>query len=253
MNPKAAYTGLGFPSFEPGSDASITRGRRGLRSAAAVALASLLFAGLAPACGQFQYQRLKSFGFLEVSSGNYPSELIEASDGKLYGTTHGGGTNNAGTVFKLSRDGSGYTVLHTFSRTGSDGTNPGTGWDSSAGLVEGSDGMLYGTTLSGGGPNDAGTVFKLNKDGGGYTVLHRFTGPEGDGLEPSALMVGSDGALYGTTKAWGGINGAGAVFKLLSDGTGFQVLHRFAFVEGTGYAPLVEGSDGVAVHHRVTE
>src|SRR5262245_64092779 len=122
--------------------------------------------GPATSDARTNYQRLKSFG-VRGATEFAPLGLIEGSDGKLYGTL-GGGTNDAGTVFKLNKDGSGYTILRWFTGTGGDGASP-------SGLVEGQDGVLYGTTL-GGGTNDAGTVFKLNRDGSGYSVLRRFTG-----------------------------------------------------------------------------
>src|SRR5947208_1444550 len=102
-----------------------------------------------------------------------------------------------------------YTVLKSFSGPdgyypyggvveGSDGTNP------YAGLVLGNDGALYGTTFYGG-SGYSGTVFKLTPDNTsptGYTIaiLHSFTGTGGDGAGPYAgLVLGNDGALYGTT------------------------------------------------------
>src|SRR5437868_2832904 len=60
-------------------------------------------------------------------------------------------------------------------------------------LTRGSDGALYGTTAGG-----SGTVFKVNMDGRGYRILHRFNPALGDGSEPlGGLLQGSDGALYG--------------------------------------------------------
>ena len=56
----------------------------------------------------------------------------------MYGTTHGGGTSRLGTIFKLKNDGSGFTVLRNFSGGAVDGDSP------YSGLVQGSDGMLYG-------------------------------------------------------------------------------------------------------------
>src|ERR1019366_151149 len=96
------------------------------------------------------------------------------------------------------------------------------------GLAEGSDGALYGTTRIGGRPSGdlyplgSGTVFKVNKDGGRYAVLHSFVNSEGDGCRPmTGLLVASDGALYGTTDAGGSGNGHnGTVFKLNPDGSG---------------------------------
>src|SRR5438045_3505373 len=66
------------------------------------------------ASGQFQYQRIKSFGFPQLSPGSSPSAVIEASDGKLYGTAIYGGSNNVGTVFVLNKNGTGLAVLRSF-------------------------------------------------------------------------------------------------------------------------------------------
>jgi uncharacterized repeat protein (TIGR03803 family) len=79
--------------------------------------------------------------------------LVQGSDGNFYGTTEAGGTNNAGTVFKISTNGA-LTSLYSFTGT-NDGANP------YAGLVQGNDGYFYGTTY-GGGTNGYGTVFRLS-------------------------------------------------------------------------------------------
>lgn len=167
--------------------------------------------------------------------------LIEASDGALYGTTSAGGSVDAGTVFKLNKDGRDYTVLHSFSSANLDGFRP------HAEVVEGSDGALYGTTRLGG--NDkGGTVFRLSKDGSGYTLLHHFSLTAGDGHAPhGALVEGADGALYGTTFGTYNLH-AGTVFKLRKDGSGYSVVHRFRDTGddgGRGPGPeLIKGSDG---------
>jgi len=85
--------------------------------------------------------------------------LVQALDGSLYGVTNLGGgvtaksTNGGGTIFQLTLDGT-ETVLHAFGTPSSDGANP------TAGLIQGLDGNLYGTT-SGGGSLNGGTAFRL--------------------------------------------------------------------------------------------
>src|SRR5205823_14924227 len=87
-----------------------------------------------------EYQRLKSFGYLELAGGNQTGPLTSGSDGALYGTSGPGGTNDFGTVYKIQADGSRYTVLYRFPSVGNDGNYP------LGGLVEGTDNALYGTT-----------------------------------------------------------------------------------------------------------
>src|SRR5947207_4097205 len=110
------------------------------------------------------FQSLTSFGSAGTVGQKPYVGLVQGNDGALYGTTLQGGSNNMGTVFKVTRSG-GYTVLHEFSTNG-DGQSP-------MALVQGTDGSLYGTT-SIGGSNKSGTVFKMNKDGTGYSLLHQF-------------------------------------------------------------------------------
>jgi uncharacterized repeat protein (TIGR03803 family) len=77
---------------------------------------------------------------------------VQGSDGYFYGTAAGGGTNGHGTVFKISAVGA-LTSLYSFTG-GNDGTSP------QAGLVQGSDGYFYGTTVNGG-LSGEGTIFRL--------------------------------------------------------------------------------------------
>src|SRR6478736_4280995 len=111
--------------------------------------------------------------------------LLEASDGVLYGTTVTGGSENAGAVFKLNKDGSAYAVLRSFAVTNGQGPY--------GGLVEGSDGALYGSTYLGG-ASKLGTVFKLKKDGSDLTVLHSFMGGS-DGKNPRGALIRGRGGL----------------------------------------------------------
>ncbi len=84
--------------------------------------------------------------------------LLQTSDGTLYGTLRFGGPDGNGRVFALSLSGV-YTLLHDFSAPDATGVNA-DGAISSPGLVQGSDGSLYGVTARGG-TGSAGTVYKL--------------------------------------------------------------------------------------------
>jgi uncharacterized repeat protein (TIGR03803 family) len=156
------------------------------------------------------YTNLYSFGGYPTDGGTPEAGLVQGSDGDFYGTTASGGlaANNDGTIFRISPSGS-YTILYSFvGYLNYDGVTP---W---AGLVQGSDGNFYGTTLSGG-TSDQGTVFRISPSGS-YTNLYSFVGYPTDGGYPATgngLVQGSDDSFYGTTSD-GGTNGTGAVFKL---------------------------------------
>ena len=159
---------------------------------------------------------LYSFGAIQDTNGNALdgatpyATMVMGSDGRLYGATFGGGanTNGFGTIFRMTTNGT-LTTLHSFGMVvdangyAVDGANP------RGGLVQGSDGMFYGTTYNGG-TNNSGTLFQLTPDGA-FSTLYQFTGAN-DGANPSgSLIQGTDGSFYGTTVN-GGSNGDGAVF-----------------------------------------
>jgi len=171
------------------------------------------------------------YSFQVFANGEYPSGLVQGSDGNFYGTTSEGGTNGAGTVFKISTNGA-LTSLYSFTG-GNDGGAPN-------GLVQGSDGSFYGTTGYGG-TNDSGSVFKIGTNGA-LTTLYSFTGGN-DGGAPTGLVRGSDGNFYGTT--WGGgTNGAGTVFRISTSGA-LTTLYSFTGSNdgANPAAALVQGSD----------
>jgi uncharacterized repeat protein (TIGR03803 family) len=178
------------------------------------------------------------YSFTNTPDGANPyGPLIQGRDGALYGTTYSGGASNSGSVFRLNTNGSSYSILHSFEDS-PDGSTP------FGGVVQGSDGALYGTTASGG-QFVVGTVFTLKTNGNGYSVLYSF-GFLPDGASPQAgVMQGNDGMLYGTTVI-GGTNGYGTVFKLNTNGSGYRTLYCFTnFPDGANsYAPLVQAADG---------
>ncbi len=142
---------------------------------------------------------------LEGTHGSYPfGPLVEGNDGNFYGTTFNGGTHNSGVIFRIKPKG-GLKVVHNF--VGSGG-----GFYPSAGLVQASDGNLYGTTHSGG-PVDAGTIFRITLQGK-YTDLFKFDGTNGK-FPLVTLTQHTNGILYGDTKEGGtGCQDCGTFYSL---------------------------------------
>lgn len=162
-------------------------------------------------------------GFLTLHSFTFagdqaaPDASMVLAGGALYGTSHHGASTGFGTVFKVKTDGNDFETLHTFSPldpatgTNSDGVYP------SGGLTLLGN-TLYGTA-SGGGLSGSGTVFKLNTDGTGFSVLHSFSsrapnsGTNNDGAFPLGTLVVRGNTLYGTTSG-GGTAGNGTIFSI---------------------------------------
>jgi uncharacterized repeat protein (TIGR03803 family) len=148
------------------------------------------------------------------NDGAYPVAGLILSVNILYGTAAHGGINGQGTVFAVNTNGTGFTNLYNFTG-GSDGAVP-------YGRLVLSGSTLYGTA-SGGGSSGNGTVFSVNTDGSGFTILHSFSAgaysltpfayTNSDGAYPQAGLLLSSNILYGTTE-WGGTNGDGTVFAL---------------------------------------
>lgn len=168
--------------------------------------------------------------------GNYPVGLGLGGDGALYGSTYNGGIGcDCGTAFRVTTDGQ-FNNLGTFSSA--------IGWLPNGALTQGADGAYYGTTGSGG-PLGNGTVFRTTLNGN-LTVAASFDSTN-NGAQPLAkLMLGFDGALYGTTY-FGGINDGGTVFKYDTNGA-LTAIHSFYVADTTdGYYPqagLIQGDDG---------
>ena len=176
-------------------------------------------------------------GSVGLPDGDQPTAgLVLGSDGHFYGTTFNGGTNAAGTVYKITSAGT-FTLLHQFNPN-IDGAYP------DANLVRASDGMFYGTTVNGG-LSGRGTVFKISPDGTTFVSLYQFTGTS-DGASPKAALVqGSDGNLYGATTRFGTL-GNGTIFQITTAGTLTTLSNFTGPPNGNAYinASIVQGSDG---------
>ncbi|HSI60792.1 MAG TPA: choice-of-anchor tandem repeat GloVer-containing protein [Ideonella sp.] len=165
-----------------------------------------------------------AFGASAADGASPRAPVIQASDGKLYGTTALGGVFSAGTVYQVTPAGGGATVriLHSFDASDLDGYAP------VAALVQGSDGALYGNT-SGGGIENVGTLYRISRQGA-FRKLHTFSYATG-ALPAAAMILGSDGALYGTTQS-GGPAFSGTVFRFGTDGS-YRMLHAFGGPDGS--------------------
>jgi uncharacterized repeat protein (TIGR03803 family) len=149
--------------------------------------------------------------FAKGAGGFYPSltnadgtgingSLLLSGD-TLYGTAYEAGLKGYGAAFSINTDGSGFTVLHTFSGH-PDGT-----------FING-DLIMIGTTLYGtamsGGPT-SGAIFSMNTNGANFRMVHSFAGP--DGVNASGGLINVGNLLFGTAEG-GGPNGLGSIFSL---------------------------------------
>jgi uncharacterized repeat protein (TIGR03803 family) len=222
---------------------------------------------------------LNTLAEFNSTNGDSPTGLCPGVDGSFYGTTMYGGTNGAGTVFKVSPSGSFTKLLdltaynqmpNAFAR-GNDGNFYGTSYSGGqfgfgtvfkvtpqgvlttlvsfnstngacprAGMMLANDGNFCGTTTWNG-PASQGTIFKMTHSGV-LTVLSSFSPPEG--YRPAgAVTRGRDGNFYGTTQQ-GGFYGSGTVFRLTPSG---EMTTLVAFHDTNGIspaAPLLLASDG---------
>jgi uncharacterized repeat protein (TIGR03803 family) len=154
------------------------------------------------------------FDFKGVN-GSTPYSGPVASGNTLFGTTYQGGTNSAGNIFRINIDGQAYTNLYSFSPASGANTDGAHPLDFTGMLLEGN--TLYGTT-TGNGSGGGGTVFQINTDGTGFTVLHSFSYAEG--TQPDPLIL-ANGRLYGMTiyGIQGDYLGNGGIFALVLEPT----------------------------------
>ncbi len=167
-----------------------------------------------------------------------PSGALVSDGSVLYGTARYGGYNGQGVVFSLETDGTGYTELHSFAASTGDGLSPIAG-------VTGDGTTLYGTTAWGG-EEMWGTVFSLEPNVSGATVIHSFPAFPEDGDWPYAAPLLDNGVLYGTTlrgpvpenTPYPPVSDAGVVYSLQTDGSSYSLLYTFGSQKYDGEGPV---------------
>jgi uncharacterized repeat protein (TIGR03803 family) len=179
-------------------------------------------------------------GFVGLATSTVPDapsgirgNMIRATDGNFYVVSSVGGTGR-GVIARITPDGT-LSVLHAMA-TNEEGYSPFTG------VIQGSDGNLYGTTYLGG-TEGGGVIYKVALDGT-YTVLRSLGRDKQDAVLPyGGLLQAPDGYIYGTTLR-GGANDRGTVFRISNSGD-FSILHSFNGQDGENpEGALIVGADG---------
>lgn len=176
--------------------------------------------------------------FSVIAEGYGPNgNLVEDNNGILYGTTFYSAPG-AGTLYRVNKDGSNFTVLKVLGLSSSDLFYPYSGF-----LQAGA--CLY-STCGYGGIENKGGIFRIRKDGSGYEVLHEFAGTGAGSIATSPPILASNGKLYGTTSS-GGPTGEGTLYRIDTTGSNFTNLKTFTAIADGAYpwAGLIQASDGL--------
>jgi uncharacterized repeat protein (TIGR03803 family) len=211
-------------------------------------LLSIVCFALAPLAAHAQWIITDVHDFTTFGNIQQPSSLTQGSDGNVYGVMYEAGTNNNGSIYKLTLSWSGivvtatYTTLHLFA--GTDGRWP------VGSMVEDNAGNFYGTASSGG-ANNHGAVFEYSSSGV-FSVLYNFKGGTTDGCLPSGLTIQNSGStviLYGAAGGCGSSASLGEIFRLTQSGGVWTetILHTFAGGTSDGGSPsgsMILASDG---------
>lgn len=184
--------------------------------------------------GTGAFTTLHSFVYTD---GERPNGWMVNVGGNFYGTAAYGGANGYGTVFEMTPAGT-VTTLHSFcSASCTDGAIP------AAGLMQATDGNLYGLTYTGGGTYDSGTAWELSLKGV-LTVLHAFDGNDGNAPQ-GGLVQDTNGDFYGMTSG-GGADKDGTVFSIATGLKAFVTLESTSGTVGSKVGILGDGFDSAS-------
>jgi len=184
------------------------------------------------------YNLLTSFSSTANGSRSRSTLTLDETYNLLYGTLSSGGPNSAGSIFVSDLSGQILNVIPFGGSWGADpvgkltlphmmpagGNHPRLQPEATTN-IDLSPITLYGVTISGG-SNSCGTVYRVQANGSNFMVLHTFKFSTTDGAYPQGGMVLQSNLLYGTTSS-GGLNYAGTVFKLDTNGNNFQIIGNF--------------------------
>lgn len=146
----------------------------------------------------------KKVNFLSYNHGSQPTgDLLQATDGDLYGATNDKGYDGWGTIYKYNIATNTITQLKSFEY--SQGTK------STGTLMQASNGALYGMTMYGGSHNN-GVLYELNPVTNTFTKKVDFNEDTIGGMPFGSLMQASNSKVYGMTY-WGGSTSDGVIFE----------------------------------------
>lgn len=173
------------------------------------------------------YEKLHDFDWEDPQNGSHPAGGLLLAGNVLYGMTREGGANNDGCIFRINTNGTGFSILHNFNYAGS-GSDP-------RGTLILHNGLLYGTAHEGGTPPETpdehyGTLFSLNTDGSGFTVLYNFS--LSSGANPYGKLTPDGNLIYGTLSYGATESYTGSLYQFDLNTNTFTKLHEFAYASG---------------------
>jgi uncharacterized repeat protein (TIGR03803 family) len=200
-------------------------------------LLSAVFLGAAFAQVAKMPPQFKTIYAFDSTHGATPYGTLLTKGSYVIGTTHDGGDQNMGVVFRFSVKNQELKILHQFHQDGVDGF-----W-SDGGIASVVDNGVVGVTPYGG-SYYSGVAYGFDAESGVYKVLHSFTGGATDGAQPTAAVVPESATSALGTAQFGGNSGFGTVFRMTDKGV-ITVLHSFNGVDGRiPQYGLTKGPDG---------
>ncbi len=186
------------------------------------------------------FTTLHTFGGVGFNAVNSLSPLVRGGDGALYGTTLNGGTNNLGTIFKLSPDGT-FTTIHNFGTVSAD--HPVDGVNPKGDLLLGRDGNIYGLTRASkvrplyGAVTDGSAIFFRVTPGGTVSTAYDFNEFVGIAFNaPTSLTQGNDGNIYAAS--------GDALCQLAPDGYLSLLYNVYVAGDKGNIGPVAQAQDG---------